>query len=122
MSATARRKTTIVFAGDVGGTQEYDAAYNTDSPASTYLAVLEAGDNVVEVPTGATCVTIVKPSDNAAVLKLKGFSRVGDSEVITVDAVGITLHATDPDSITLGGTTEFVINSDADATVRLVWS
>lgn len=113
MSATARRKTTIVFAGDVGGTQEYDATYNTSSPAATYPVELGSGANTISKPTNATCVTIVKPSDNTTSLTFKGVT--GDT--------GVRLHDTDPDSISLAASvTTFVLTAGAAMTVRLVWS
>jgi len=113
MTTTARRKTTIVFAGDVGGTQEYDAAYNETSPAASYPVELGSGANTITKPTGATCVTIVKPSDNTTSLTFKGVS--GDT--------GVRLHNTDPDSISLhSSVTTFVLTTGAAMTVRLVWS
>ena len=117
MTATARRKTTIVFAGDVGGTQEYEAAYNATSPATTQLQVLASGNNIITIPAGATCLTIVKPSDNTVVLALKGYSG---------EAVGtgsFPLHPTDTDSISISpDSTTVVISADGAVTVRLVWS
>lgn len=117
MTSTARRKTTIVFAGDVGGTQEYDAAYNETSPAATAPHNLVAGNNVIAIPTGATCVTIVKPSDNTVALALKGYS--GES----VGTGSFPLHPTDPDSISLDSASTTIVLSAADVvTVRLVWT
>lgn len=117
MTATARRKTTIVFAGDVGGTQEYEAAYNGTSPAATTPYALAAGNNTIPIPTGATCLTIVKPSDNTVGISLKGLS--GD----TIGTGSFALHPTDPDSISLSpDVSSIVIAVDDVVTVRLVWS
>lgn len=113
MTATSRRKSTIVFAGDVGGTQEYEAAYNETSPSGTILVALSLGANTITKPTGATCVTIVKASDNTTSLTFKGVS--GDT--------GVRLHDTDPDSISLhSSVATFVLTAGAAMTVRLVWS
>ncbi len=113
MSASSRRKTTIIFAGDVGGTQEHEAAYNTSSPAASYPVELGSGANTITKPTNATCVTIVKASDNTTSLTFKGVA--GDT--------GVRLHDTDPDSITLhSSVTTFVLTTGAAMTVRLVWS
>jgi hypothetical protein len=117
MTVTARRKTTVVFAGDVAGTQEYDAAYNTDSPGVVQIATLASGNNTVTVPSGGTtptCVTIVKPSDNTTAITFKGIA--GDT--------GVRLHDTDPDSISIhSGVTSFVLHCAAEIVgVRVVWS
>ena len=117
MTSTARRKTTIVFAGDVGGTQEYDAAYNETSPAATTPYALASGNNTIPIPDGATCLTIVKPSDNTVGISLKGLS--GD----TVGTGALPLHPTDPDSISLSpDASSVVIAADNVVTVRLVWT
>lgn len=117
MSVTSRRKTTIVLAGDVAGTQEYDAAYNTNSAGVVQVATLSAGTNTVTVPSGGTtptCVTIIKPSDNTVAITFKGIA--GDT--------GVRLHDTDPDSISIhSGVTSFVLTAAAEIEgVRLVWS
>jgi hypothetical protein len=121
---TARRTTTIVFSGDVDGTQELFAAANASSPAVIELKVLEGADSVdpvvggnttIDVPAGATAVTILPPADNVKALRLKGVD--GDT--------GIRLHDTDPTTIALDdGVTSFVlqVGNISDLTVRLYWS
>jgi hypothetical protein len=117
MSATAKRSTTITYSGDVGGTQELDAADNTDSPAQVQIVTLAIGANTITVPGGGTtptCCTIVKPSDNTTSITLKGVT--GDT--------GIRLHDTDPDSISIDDSvTTFVLTAAAEIIgVRLYWS
>lgn len=113
MSSSADRAITIVFQGDVAGTQELEAAENTTSPAGTLAVVLSSGNNTIAVPTGATAVTIAKASDNVVALVVKGVA--GDT--------GIRLHDTDPDSLSLHASqTSFVINAASAATVRFYWS
>ncbi len=123
MAATSRRKITITYFGDVGGAspghdQEISAAQNTDvSPAQVELRTLAIGDNVINVPAGGStpkAVTIVKPSPSAIVLKLKG--NAAD--------VGITLHPTDPDTISLAaGAASIILNASAELIgVRLFWT
>lgn len=114
MSVTAKRKTTIVYSGDVGGTEEIEAADNTSSPGQIENKALSNGNNTITVPTGATALTIMKPSGNTVTLTFKG-ANASDA--------GVALHLTDPDTITVGsGVTQFVINATASVTVRLFWS
>lgn len=113
MSAKSRRKTTITYSNDVEGEQELDAADNTASPAQVQIVALAIGANTITAPTGATCCTIVKPTDNTASLTLKGVT--GDT--------GVRLHNTDPDSVSVhSSTASFVLTSAAIVTVRLFWS
>lgn len=113
MSATASRTTTIVYSGDVAGTQEIAAADNDSSPAVVDIAALTTGANTITVKTGATAVTIVPPSDNTASIVLKGIT--GDT--------GVGLLRTDPTTIALDpGTASFVLTVGADVTVRLFWT
>lgn len=122
MSATSRRKITVTYVGDVGGpspgaVQEINAADNLASPAQVQLLTLALGDNTITVPGGGAtprACTIVKPSSNAVVLKLKGVG--GDT--------GIQLHKTDPDTISIDdGVTSFVLHAAAEVVgVRLFWT
>jgi hypothetical protein len=122
MAATGRRKITVTFFGDLGGAspghaQEIDAADSTDvSPAQVQLVTLAAGDNTITAPTGGStpkACTIVKPSSNEAVLKLKGHA----------DDVGIQLHKTDPDSVSIDGVSSFILNAASEVVgVRLFWT
>lgn len=118
MSATSTRTITLGFAGDRVGNPSASAAANTSSPAATAAPIsLAIGDNTITVPTGGTvptAVTIVKPAGSTAVLKLKGAG--GDT--------GVTLHATDPDSISLAASqASFILNASAIVTgVVLIWS
>ncbi len=117
MSVRAQRKATIVFSGDVGGTQEIEAEDNTDSPAQIQIVTLAVGANTITVPSGGstpTCCTIIKPSDNTTSITLKGVT--GDT--------GIRLHNTDPDCISVySSVSSFVLTAGAEIIgVRLVWT
>ncbi len=117
MSATSNRKVTVVYSGDVGGTQELAAAENQSSPAMIEQLVCENGINTVIVPEGATCCTITKPSDNTVALTFKGAD----------EDTGMQMHDTDPDSFSIHANTEsFVIyadlGEDGACTLRLFWS
>lgn len=117
MSVTAERTVTIVYTGDVGGTQEIAAADNTASPGSVEIKTLSSGLNTITVPTGGstpTAVTIVPPSDNTTSITLKGVT--GDT--------GVRLHNTDPTTIALDSSvTTFALTTGAAITgVRFYWS
>jgi hypothetical protein len=122
MPATARRKVTITYFGDVGGAspgiaQELAAADNNASPAQIQVVTLALGDNTITAPTAGTTFrscTIVKPTANAIAIRLKG---VGAD-------TGVRLHNTDPDSVSLDPTqTTFVLNAAAAIQgVRLFWT
>lgn len=63
---------------------------------------LAAGDNTVNVPTGAIGVLIDPPSANTVVLKLKG--AAGDT--------GVVIHPTNATLLSLGSTqTSFIVNA-----------
>lgn len=117
MAASARRKITITYSGDVEGEQELNAANNTASPAQIENVVLADGANTITVPAGATAVTIAKPADNTYALLLKSVD--GDT--------GVRLHDTDPDTLSLDDSVaSFVINATlgevGTCTLRLFWS
>jgi len=117
MAVTSTRTTTIVYSGDVVGTQTVTAASNTVSPGSIEIINLVSGANTITVPTGGstpTAVTIHPPTANAASITLKGVT--GDT--------GVQLHDTDPSTISLDSTvTTFVLTASAAVTgVRLYWS
>ena len=117
MTVTSQRSISTTFAGDQVASWKNEAAENLDSPGMIQVVTLASGNNTITVPTGGTiptAVTILKPSDNAVALTLKGVS--GDT--------GIRLHDTDPDSISIDdGVVTFVLNAGAQLVgVRLVWS
>lgn len=120
MAATARRKITLTYFGDVGGSagfaQEISASDNNPTPAQIQIVTLAIGDNTITAPSaGATprACTIVKPTANAVAIKLKG--SAGD--------VGIQLHKTDPDTISIDGVASFVLNAGAELVgIRLFWT
>ena len=123
MAATARRKVTVTYSGDVEGEQEIDAANNVASPAQIQYVTLSDGGNGFTVPDGATAVTIVKPTDNT-------------TEIFLHAVDGLRLHNTDPDTISLHSSVtevtlylgpnpadEEVPTTSADLVgVRLFWS
>jgi hypothetical protein len=126
MTTTAARKIEIAFTGDLVGTQEYEAAVNTDTPAAVQVYELLAGAaTTFVVPSEANgfgaftpkAVTIIKPSDYVGTLILKGSSGASDAE-------GVYLHATDPDSISIDADVQssIVLKASADCTVRLIWT
>lgn len=115
--ATARRKITITYSGDVDGEQEINAADNTDSPAAVELKTLAIGANTITVPTAGTvptAVTIVPPADNETAITFKGIT--GDT--------GVRLHDTDPTTIALDDSvSSFCLTAGAEIVgVRLYWS
>jgi hypothetical protein len=117
MSATARRKITLTYSGDVDGEQELNAADNASSPASVEIKTLASGLNTITVPTGGTvptAVTILPPGDNETSITLKGVT--GDT--------GVRIHNTDPTTIALhSGVATFVLTTGAVITgVRLYWT
>lgn len=117
MSVTATRTITIVYTGDVTGTEPIAAASNAASPGSIEIKTLASGANTITVPTGGatvTAVTIVPPTGNTTNITLKGVT--GDT--------GIQLHDTDPSSISIDpATTSFCVTCAAQITgVRFYWS
>jgi hypothetical protein len=117
MAAVAQRSITITYSGDVVGIEKLDAAGNGSSPAQIQVVTLATGDNVITVPgagsTLAAC-TIMKPNANASAIKIKG--NAAD--------VGVLLHKTDPDTISLDpGVASFILNAAAQIVgVRLFWT
>lgn len=118
MSATARRKIIITFNGDVAGEQEYEAAEVSDSVAAIQTYTMAAATPTVFICPASSdqdpkSATIIKPSDYAGTLTLKGLS--GDT--------GILLSPTEPDTITMGdGQTSFVLLASAECFIRVVWT
>lgn len=114
MPAASSRSVTFGLTGDVPVTPTtYPALANTSSPGAVVPMALSLGDNAVAVPTGATALTILKPSGNTVLLKLKAVN--GDA--------GVALHHTDPDSISLDPSqAALVLNAASPVTVRLVWT
>jgi hypothetical protein len=117
MSVSATRTTTIVYSGDVTGTETIAAALNAASPGSVTIQNLASGLNTITVPVGSATVvaaTIVPPVGNVTSITLKGVT--GDT--------GILLHLTDPTTIALAAaqatfvlTTGGIING-----VRIFWT
>lgn len=117
MSVTAARTITVVYSGDVTGTETITAASNSASAGSVEIKTLSSGDNTITVPTGGTtptCCIIVPPTANSTSITLKGVS--GDT--------GIRIHNTDPSAIALHSTvTSFVLTTGGSITgVRFYWS
>jgi hypothetical protein len=121
MAATAKRKITVTYYGDLGGasghTNELAAADNNASPAQVQIVTLASGDNTITAPTSGTTpksCTIVKPSSNAIAIKIKGAG--GDT--------GVRLHDTDPDTVSLHSSqASFILNAAAQIEgVRLFWT
>ena len=117
MSVSATRTITIVYSGDVTGTETIAAAVNAASPGSVEIKSLASGLNTITVPTGGatvTCCTIFPPVGNTVSITLKGVT--GDT--------GIRIHNTDPTAIAIDpSATTFVLTTGNTITgVRLYWS
>lgn len=117
MSVTATRTTTIVYTGDVTGTETISAASNAASPGSVEIKTLASGLNTITVPTGgATTVAcvIVPPTGNTTSITLKGVT--GDT--------GIRIHNTDPTTIAIDpSATTFALTTAGQITgVRFYWT
>lgn len=117
MSASSLRTTTIVYTGDVVGTETIVTALNAASPASVEIKTLASGANTITVPTGGSTVvacTIVPPAGNTQTMILKGVT--GDT--------GVGLHLTDQTVIALAaGAVNFVITAGGTITgLRLYWT
>jgi hypothetical protein len=118
MASTSNRTINLSFTGDHVASPAISAAANAASPAAIAAPItLSSGDNTITVPTGGTtptAVTITKPAGNTNAIKLKGVG--GDT--------GVTLHLTDPDSISLAASqATFILNAAGTITgVTLVWS
>lgn len=104
MSVSAVRTVSLVYSGDVVGTETLTAATNAASPGQMEVKILASGANTITPPAGSTpvSVTIVPPTGNVITLTLKGVT--GDT--------GILLHPTDPFTLSLGSpTATFVITA-----------
>jgi len=117
MSVTATRSITIVYSGDVVGTETITAASNTSSPGSVEIKELASGANTITPPTGGTtakAVTILPPSGNVVTITLKGLT--GDT--------GFLLSPTESTTLALAaGTTTFVLTCSATLTgIRFYWT
>lgn len=118
MSVTSTRNSTIVFTGDVVGTELVSAATNAASPGSVTIQTLASGANTITVPVTSgvtvTACTILPPTGNATAITLKGVT--GDT--------GVRLHNTDPSSFGIDSSvTTFCLTAGGSITgVRLYWS
>lgn len=117
MSVSAARTQTIVYTGDVTGTESVAAATNLASPGSVTLHTLASGANTITAPTGGSTVvaaTIVPPSGNTQTLTIKGVT--GDT--------GVALHLTDPTTLALAASvTTFCLTAGGTITgLRIYWS
>lgn len=118
MAVTATRVTTIVYTGDVAGTETLSAASNAVSPAMVEVRTLASGLNTITLPTGGatvSSVTIVPPAANTTSLTIKGVT--GDT--------GIRIHNTDPTTISFHTVpaTDFAITTGGVITgCRLYWT
>ena len=117
MSVTATRATTIVFTGDVTGTETISAASNAASPGMVEIKTLSSGLNTITVPTGGSTVvsvTVVPPTGNVTAITLKGVT--GDT--------GVRLHNTDPTTIAIDSSvTTFALTTGGIITgVRFFWT
>lgn len=117
MSVSTIQTITIVYTGDVTGTETITSATNAASPGVVELKTLASGFNTITLPTGGATVVscvIVPPPANVVTLTLKGVT--GDT--------GIPLHLTEPSKLTFAvGTTTFGLTTSNTLTgIRLYWS
>ena len=116
MATTATRTISIVYSGDVVGTQSLAAASNAASPGQVTYQDLSSGFNQIDVPSGGTpvSVTIVPPTGNTTSITLKGVT--GDT--------GFRLHDTDPSSISLYSSVTSIglTTGGAISNVRFFWT
>lgn len=117
MAVASTRTQTVVYTGDVTGTETISAATNSASPGSVTLHTLAAGANTITAPAGGstpTACTILPPAGNTQTLILKGVT--GDT--------GVGLHLTDPTTIALASTvTTFCLTAGGTVTgLRIYWS
>lgn len=116
MAVTATRTITLVFSGDVVGTQTLSAASNTASPGQMTCQDLLSGFNQIDVPSGFTpvSVTIVPPSGNTTSCTLKGVT--GDT--------GIRIHDTDPTNVAIHSSVTSIglTTGGAISNVRFYWT
>jgi len=98
MAVAASLSITLVYSGDVTGTETISAAANSASPGAVTVQSLASGFNSITVPTstGVTVkgVVIVPPSGNTTNITIKGVT--GDT--------GIQLHDSDPAYISIDST------------------
>lgn len=117
MSVTATRTTTIVYSGNVVGTQTISAASNAASPGKVDIVTLASGANTISAPTGGTTpvsLTIVPPAGNTVLMTVKGVT--GDT--------GVPIHKTDPTTLALDSTfSSFCLTAAGIITgVRFYWT
>lgn len=117
MATNATRATTIVYSGDVVGSEILSAAANAASAGMIEVKTLASGFNTITIPTGGTvptAVTIVPPAGNVVTLTLKGVT--GDT--------GVPLHLTDPTTIAFpAASTTIGLTTNATLTgIRFYWS
>lgn len=118
MAITASRTIQILFSGDVTLNVIQSALDNATSVAEPIPVKLSSGDNTITAPaiTGltVTALTIIPPSGNTTLIKLKG---------VAADT-GVALHKTDPTSIALDSSfVSLVLNAAVTInSVRLIWS
>jgi len=120
MAAASTRNIVITFTGDIQYNQTFSAGSNATAPGDIDVVTLAVGNNTITVPNiaalavGKGC-TIVPPAGNVNTITLKGVG--GDT--------GISLHKTDPTSITFDSPppANFVLTAGAQIDgVRLIWT
>ena len=115
MATQSVRTTTIVYSGDINGTETSGGAANAASPGQMQIITLASGANTITTPTTTTTAcTIVLPAGNTHLVTLKGVT--GDT--------GVILHLTDSTTIALDATaTSFCLTAAAQIVgVHLIWS
>lgn len=111
VSAIYRVKGEVV--GQVSGSVVVDPGEKTISSAigQRQIISLNSGANTITVPTGATVVLIVPPTENTNSLTLKGVS--GDT--------GVALSKTLPTALTLASVSSFVLSAGGTTSMEFTY-
>lgn len=92
MAVTGSLYLTGTLAGEPEGTSSVSLSWTITAGASDALVGLSSGANTITVPTAATLVIVIPPTDNTATITVKGVS--GDS--------GYQISSTKPTVLTQG--------------------
>lgn len=118
MAITSTRSIVTSLSGDVNAGLSFPAASNPNSPGVLLSYNLVAGNNTINLPTGAGVIfgaTIIPPSGNVQTITLKGVN--GDT--------GISIGLIDPTSLGFGLVTPVSIVLSAGGVItnlRILWT
>lgn len=112
MSTTSDVQLNVQFTSDVEFQQFFDAETNATSPGMNEPVSLTTGANTITVPSGATGVAIILPSENTVQVLLKKVT--GDT--------GISLALVGMNFISLNTVTSFVLTAASSVSVRILFT